>query len=505
MPSSSTTSSVTRRLAFLSVLACVAAVLSVPLLGSSAEAAARPARVSGVRLSVAPPSTLKVAWRAARRATRYQVIVSRNSAMTSPKVYTTRSRAKTLSVNHSHSHCIQVRGVRGKRTYGARSAVRCTVAKGSTPWADQQELAQTGAGLRATVRLRFRALSQATSYEIDYAPSSNGGVVEVQRSAAKRTVIVPAAGSGLQSVSIGGLEPGKTYCFQLRGRGPGGNGLRGTRRCKVTMSAGRVQPATATPLVVGTFNTCSSTCSGWDRRRSGVAARIREMQLNGRAADVVAIQEGWNATDALASDLNNTFVEGCRSGSRLQSLFVRSSTYKVMPGTRGEMTFEGYNDAGHGACWVRVKHLDTGTEIVVASVHLFNGATGDTLRGREMRDVRDRVARASNGAPVVFAGDYNSNRSRAVDAPRIELAQIGAEDSYDQAASYQSPPYLNSACSSFVPCQSWMWGDHVDRVFVTPGIRVGAWKVDYRMTSGGRYVSPALSDHNPVLVSLQVL
>jgi endonuclease/exonuclease/phosphatase family metal-dependent hydrolase len=82
------------------------------------------------------------------------------------------------------------------------------------------------------------------------------------------------------------------------------------------------------------------------------------------------------------------------------------------------------------------------------------------------------------------------------------LAKIGAEDAFDQAATYLSPPYLSSVCPTATPCASWMWGDHVDRVFVTERVHVGAWKVDYRLNSAGNYVR--LSDHNPVLVSLLI-
>lgn len=493
-----------RRLAVLAALACAVALLSVPTLGGSADAAARPARVSGVRLAVGA-DRIKVYWHRAKRATRYRVLVSGNTRMTSARVYRTRSRSITVPrINPARSYCVQIQGVRGKRTLGRRSQIRCSVPTGATPWVDQQALERTTAGTRTRLRLRWPARSQAIGYQIDFAPSPTGGIVDVQRSTRKRTVAVAAAGSGLQAASIGGLTPGTTYCFQVRGAGRAGYGLRSTRRCKVTMSAGRPRPAQATPLVVGTFNTCSNACPDWRTRRPLVTGRVQQMQLDGRAADVVAIQEGYQATDALAADLAGTFVEGCRSEGRLQSLFVRAGTYEVLANTAGSIGFgPDFNDPSHGACWVRVKSRDTGQEVIVVSLHLLNGTSADAVRGSETQRVIDQVTAAAAGAPIVFAGDFNSHRSRAIDAPRIRLAGIGAEDGYDQAASYQSLPYLNSACAGPLPCASWLWGDHIDRVFAGPGIHVAAWKVDYRMRSG-RYLTPAPSDHNPVLVSLRI-
>lgn len=272
-------------------------------------------------------------------------------------------------------------------------------------------------------------------------------------------------------------------------------------------------------MVISTYNTCSSACNStlgaWSARGPRVRDRILQMNVGatGRRADIVAVQEGNLATPYLTSALGGTFTRGCQTGDGtgnpshdLQSLFVRDATYEVVPGTAGGLFFARYDDPVHGACWVKVREKTSQQEVVVVSAHLWNGAdtAGDTRRGMETDLLADTVKATFPASPIVYAGDFNSTRSHARDAPLYRMYADGQDDAYDQAARYLSRPYRKSACgTSTTPRTSWRWGNHLDRVFAPARAHVATWEVDYRM-DGSRYLAPLPSDHHPVLVSLLI-
>lgn len=373
-------------------------------------------------------------------------------------------------------------------------------------------------GPTVSLRLEWAKIRGATSYEVEYATSSGSiARTEVQGSRYKRTLKVRGDRDNVQALMVDRLAPGKTYCFQVRGRNSAGYGLRGPVHCKVTVRTSRPKPAASIPLVVGTYNTCSSACAGslgaWRSRGPWVRNRILQMNVSGRAVDVVAIQEGNEATSYLTSELDGTFTRGCQTGDGTnnvyhdnQSVFVRDATYDVVAGTRDGLNFERYGDKAHGACWVMVREKHSRQEVVVVGLHLWppSDAAGDAERARQIDLVADTVSGQFPNSTIVYAGDFNSNRSRATDTPLKRLYADGQDDAYDQALRYLTRPYRNSATgTSTTPKTSTTWGDHVDRVFAPAGVHVAGWKVDYRM-DGSRYASPMPSDHNPVLVSLLI-
>ena len=163
-----------------------------------------------------------------------------------------------------------------------------------------------------------------------------------------------------------------------------------------------------------------------------------------------------------------------------------------------------------GACWVQVRHRETQQAVVVVSLHLTpgSGTAEDAERAKQMGRVRELMTRQFGAdARIVFAGDFNSHRNRRTDEPLKALYAWGRnDDAYDMAAQRLSRPNRNSSCgTSTVPNTSDRWGDHVDRVFAPQGAYVATWEVDYRTNATNtRYVTPVISDHNPVLVSLQL-
>ncbi|MDN5745719.1 MAG: endonuclease/exonuclease/phosphatase family protein, partial [Nocardioidaceae bacterium] len=215
----------------------------------------------------------------------------------------------------------------------------------------------------------------------------------------------------------------------------------------------------------------------------------------------------WLRTDALAG----TFSQACQTIEGTthdnQSVFVRDATYEVVDGSQGGLRFDAprYDDPTHGACWAKIRERASGLEVVIVGLHLRDGTgtANDRVRAAETAELMDRVAQAHPDTPVVFAGDSNSTRTRALDGPRVELAKGGYLDAYEESALYRTRPYRNSACGpTGAVRKSTTWGDHIDRVFAPPGVHVSSWEVDYRIKSTSRYQTPLASDHNPVVVSL---
>ncbi|MFW6868968.1 endonuclease/exonuclease/phosphatase family protein [Nocardioides sp. CPCC 206347] len=399
----------------------------------------------------------------------------------------------------------------------AAPALAARPGRAGISWVNAQILNR---GPSVAVEVQWPRVRGATSYQIELALSSGAiSSTEVQGSSTKRTVTVRGTSSSVQRGVATGLRPGSTYCFQIRARNRSGFGHRGGLHCKVTVRANRPVPPSPIPMAIATYNTCSSACTStlgaWSARGPRVRDRVLQMNIgaNGRRADIVAIQEGNLATPYLTSALDGTFTRGCQTGDGtghpshdLQSLFVRYATYEVVPGTAGGLLFAQYDDPVHGACWVKVRDKASQQEVVVVSAHLWNGddTAGDTRRGLETDLLADTVKATFPDSPIVYAGDFNSTRSRARDTPLNRMHSDGQDDAYDQAARYLSRPYRNSACgTSTTPRTSWRWGNHIDRVFAPARTHVATWEVDYRM-DGSRYLAPLPSDHHPVLVSLLI-
>lgn len=387
-----------------------------------------------------------------------------------------------------------------------------TLAKTGAMWISAQRVE----GRTTTFVATWPKVARARYYEVDFLASPTQkalGGSTVQRSRRTHTIKVRATGAAMQTGVVKGLAPGTVYCLQVRARAGRVAGRHSPVFCKQTTRANRGRIAGTVPLAVGTFNVCSAACStmaSWASRRPEVLRRIREMNvgLRGRPIDVLAVQEGRNAVDRggfLDTSLAGTFTKACVTSKSLQAVYVRDSTYSVVRGGAGSMTFDAYGDGAHGACWARVRENTTGTEVVVVSLHLDVIPSHETVRARETSAVLVRAAADNPGTRVVLAGDFNSHRGHSYDGPRAVLAAKGYDDGYDQSLVYRSVPLRNSGCGPDGSVKlSYTWGLHIDRVFAPAGVAVTSWEVDYRMRSAARYASPMASDHNPVVVELRL-
>lgn len=474
-----------------------------------ASAAPKPAKVKGVKLKKprvdGTTASFKVTWKRAARATSYKVQWWGPDGRKHKD--RTRSTKTTIArLAQGTDYCVRVRAFNGKRK-GRRSRTACrTTARldqVQPVWVDAQQVQ----GASVALTFRWNEVAGATSYDFDYVK----GEAPIQGHKRKKRVQVAAAGSGTASLTIGGFEPGRTYCFQVRPSGPRGVGAFATAGCKYTTPLSR---ATGGPVQVNvmTWNVCSATgvaCVDhpWADRAEPAKARIAAI-----APDAVALQESSPAVDLL--DDVPGYARACQvgdgsatnphpdltSGRKNQSLIVRTAKFAIVPGTANGMYFA--NDT-HGGCWVRVKDLATSRELILASVHLIQPSAGsDQRRGEQMQAFMLAMAADVNtfGLPMVIAGDFNSDRNSGTDAPREYLNLLGYDDAYDVAGRYNALPYVNSFNGwSTTPRILPRWGGHIDRVFVPPNARVTSWQTESPFSG-----DQLLSDHSPVRATVEI-
>lgn len=482
-------------LAAIAVLLCTSGLVAAN--ASPASAAPKPAKVKGVKLKKprvdGTTASFKVKWKRAARATSYKV----QWRTPGGKPHKERTRKTTMTIKklaQGTDYCVKVRAYNGKRK-GKWSKTRCrttaTLAPVQPVWVEAQQVQ----GATVTLTFRWNEIAGATSYDFDYVK----GQQPIQGHKNKKRVQVAAVGSGTAAVTIGGFEPRATYCFQVRPSGPKGVGAFGTAGCKYTEPTDRV----GGPIQVNmmTWNVCANVCDGWAVREPLIKQRITQIQ-----PDAVAIQEGPNVGYDGMEPLPG-YVRACKAGDgngaewRNQTLFVRTAKYSVVNGSARGIRFPGYT---HGGCWVEVIDNAAGANsrhLVLTSVHLAPPKdASDTERYSETYQFLEAIKAAYAGAPpqIVLTGDYNSTRNSSWDAPRELLNGAGYDDAFDVAERYNTLPYINSWNAWRNPApQSWRWGEHVDRVFVTPGAKVTSWQMESPFAG-----SQQLSDHSPVRVTV---
>lgn len=461
------------------------------------------ARVSGSRASV------RVSWSATRGATSYQVFY--DGARSMSRARSRRTHSTHLALRHletSQLYCVRVRAVHGHK-YGALSALVCRrtphrVGRAKPAWVIAQQVQSTSAGPRTALTLRWPRVPGARRYTVTVGPS-----YDVQRSHARSVLRgFQTTGRAQETYVIRGLMPGQRYCFQVRGRYRKGTGALSTSHCKITMPASKAVRPTGFAVRMATYNICGAAahCQGrkhlWRLRRPYISQLIRSAGV-----DVVAIQETRKRLADVVADLKpHGFVAACQY-AHAQALLVRTSAYRVVPGSTGGLRFRG--DISHGGCWAKLQHRATGSLVAVASVHLRKGRRRADARRRDVQAAKVVTLMqqkygaigAARTPPFLIGGDFNSHRGHEYDGPRVRLARSGFLDGYDISGTYTAPNRNSANQFRHRPLTSTIWGAHPDRIFVPPAATVTGWRTVARMRAG-RYLAPIPSDHNPVAMTI---
>jgi len=364
---------------------------------------------------------------------------------------------------------------------GALTAATGGSAVGTPVLGQVRPLSIVGAST-SSLTLRWPAVADATSYEVELATN-----LEMTD---RHLVATP----GSNSVTVGPLDSGRLYCFQARAVSKAGYGLRSPRTCKPTILA--QGPGTGPTYRLLTYNICTRACPDWSSRRRP-AARLMKAAM----PDVIALQEN-QPTSRIGRRLRTQFKMA--ASKRAITLFIRKSRFALVR--------TGTVDTGPGlhpwAVWAELADRSFGyRRVIVVSSHSNPGpdtAASDGVRGTNAHRLINGV-RAANpqNLPVLYLGDYNSHRHRTYFSTANEFHQVGHYDAYDLAQSLWRPNYSSMNGGSAVPRISNTYGDHVDHVWVDPyRTRVLGWANVARIENG-RY-SPLPSDHNPILVTVQV-
>lgn len=314
-----------------------------------------------------------------------------------------------------------------------------------------------------------------------------------------------------------GLTRGRTYWFRVRA-------LNSATPSSYTAPVALTARARMQPLSVVTYNILQLTWDGtrengkviapWSRRGPVAAALIKRAY-----PDVVAVQEGWpwaahkcgpRQVDSLRTMLADigaeyylarTEIPPCERGygRRGDYILYKASAYQSVHGG-------GVWDLGDGrnAAWQELQNRATGARVLVVCAHLTppQGRTHDLQRQRETQTLlRLGSAKArALGVPVVYAGDFNSDRIHAIDAPADVMRAAHIDDARAVAQSRSNTRYDSMNQYRTTPPA---YGLDIDYVWAPGGTAVTSWTTLLNL-SHGHWVGTIPSDHNPVMARLQI-
>ena len=343
---------------------------------------------------------------------------------------------------------------------------------------------------RTSLTLSWPRVSGATSYEVFRSIHKQTPYTKlVKRTTGRRT-------------TVGGLVPGRTYCFQVRAKAGSSVGFRSAHTCKPTIRAA-AEPS-GKSIGVMTFNACSNACSGWSRR-----APYARKVVDARNPDVLATQEA-GAWTTPPSGYAQAYSKSAKR------LFYKKTRFTLASdGSSGARAGEITLSPGKYAVWAELVDRATYKRILFVNAHTTHVGSSYALRGREVDNLITRMNQINTaGREVVYAGDFNSHKGRGTynestgfgsqDTVGRRFAASGYYDAYDLARNLHRPNWNSYSGFSAVPTSSKTWGDHVDHVYVKPA-KTYVWRwINASLYSGSRYQTPKPSDHNPVLVNLYV-
>lgn len=479
------------------LLACAltGSLLLAPAALAPAEAASKkPAKATKVRATTNTTS-LRIRWKRPKRVKVASVCVA-----TSPRakrcVRSVRTRKtvvtfRKLKANAGTDYYYRIRSHRGGRS-SVTSWRRANLKVGKGP----ANVAATRGG--SALYYTWGKATNASSYQIQLATNTS---FSGAKSHSRRD----------RAAKITGLNGGMTYFARVRGMNGGSIAGPWGPATRIKLTAAPAHVSVATYNLCGD-NKCRTSDSGdwflrnvpaWATRKPLAGALARAAK-----ADVIVAQEA-STKAAFHTELSG-FARGAYKSAR--SIYFRSSRFTALDG--GWMTLD---DKGKRfATWNLLRDRRTGTAFYIVNAHLepYKGAKLDQLRSTQTGRLIRRV-QALNGhhLPVVWAGDWNSNKSNAnqenypggYDAPRKRFAAIDVVNSVEQTP-YTTNADLNSANAGIkAPRRS---GDHVDAIYVPrSGVRVESWSMLANFLEGpeGReYATPFPSDHNPLVARLVV-
>lgn len=251
-------------------------------------------------------------------------------------------------------------------------------------------------------------------------------------------------------------------------------------------------------ISVMSWNLCVSSCGRIDRR---IAPAMKQVASLG--PDILSIQEGGHGPKKRAYTFKGFTSIGYASANHKKPYIGRYIFYK--PAKFTLLSSDSFSLGGsHGVAWAKFRTKADNAEFVVADAHLVQGtsATSDNQRKTQMAAALPHITKVAGGLPTVWAGDFNSNKTRTVDAPAVAFKTAGLADTV-KIASQKTNQGINSAKGRTGTDKVKTGGNQTDHIYVTAGITVSRWAQSVVATSG-RYVLPFISDHNSIMATIGI-
>lgn len=268
-------------------------------------------------------------------------------------------------------------------------------------------------------------------------------------------------------------------------------------------SASGVSYSRMTRVVAGSFNLARDT-PGFKMTSSRLDLLASEIRRGG--FDVVGLQEANTEVSKqllarLGEYLKTTQIGPNGYNETAGQIFYKPSELRPTS-TKGILFLTG----GRATSYQLFEKVSNGAQFFVVTSHLENGHTMalSNLRRTQTQEIINRI-RALNpsGLPTFFVGDYNSHHGlykTSYDAPYQTMSNSRITDSVDATSNR-----INYNINSFngLEAKPKTGAYHADHIFTSGGIVALEWQVLLRI-SGGRYITPFASDHNPVRLIAEI-
>lgn len=449
----------------------------------------KPAVVTGITRTVST-SGVTVTWPKALNAEKYSVCLVTNSTTTTCGRTSTTSTSLTASFNDLKTTPDTDWYYIVHAFNGAETSASPRVAF------DLPVAAVTGFDVKSSttnsIDFVWNAVTNAEKYQLQLATSAD---------MTKGLVTFSPTTAAYEATK---LVPGTTYFFRVRGT----NGV----VLGAWTSVNTLHLSTAPfDAIVLTYNLC-----GQDKCRTNATSSFRSNvpvwktrkpvagDLVGTTrADIIATQESQTADTNFITELPG-FTLGAYLSAK--SLYYKTSEYDRI--RWGTITLS--STRKKYAVWMELRDKATRTRFIVSDTHTTpgKGKTNDDYRYAETKILLDAINKVNTeNLPEVYAGDFNSNKSNAkssggYDAVDKRMKAAGMLESLEVAA-YAWHVKYNSANQGINP--PYMYGDHVDHIYVDPRIKVPDSGIVLKLNAEGTaYSKPFPSDHNPLRATLTI-
>lgn len=252
---------------------------------------------------------------------------------------------------------------------------------------------------------------------------------------------------------------------------------------------------TSDSISIMSWNVCAASCDNWDQRIEPAVEQVGRL-----SPDILAVQEGGWGVKKRTPTFKGFGGLGYATGNQQEPFIGRYIFYK--PGKFDLVKAGSFGLGGtHGMAWSTLKTKADGVTFTVVDVHLTFEKGANAERERQMRDGMAKLKGQDTG-PVLYVGDFNSNKSRSADAPAKVMKDAGLVDTVDVATNKLNDD-VNSARDRSATAKVERDGNQTDHIYVPAGSTVSSWQQVVN-AQGGKYVAPFITDHNAIMATVGI-